>query len=241
MAVVFRCDHCGMGLQAGDKQRNTVVSCPKCKSAILVPSSVNDLPRSGADSHNSDDGTSSSILAVVLIAVAAPVVIVLLLLLIYRPLVFAISCLALLALVAVGVLHVLWAKSQAFGKHRHDVPLFFGLVRLVVWEPTEGVVLLKNKQITYVEPCIPRSRHLSRVPQGTLASCRSWKPLGRGRIGGDLVQRPFFCAHRDAIDEDAPSSSPKGFFRQRILRDGSPGKPVKRGANGLHDRMSTLS
>jgi regulator of protease activity HflC (stomatin/prohibitin superfamily)/DNA-directed RNA polymerase subunit RPC12/RpoP len=151
MAVVFRCDHCGMGLQAGDKQRNTVVSCPKCKSAILVPSSVNDLPRSGADSHNSDDGTSSSILAVVLIAVAAPVVIVLLLLLIYRPLVFAISCLALLALVAVGVLHVLWAKSQAFGKHRHDVPLFFGLVRLVVWEPTEGVVLLKNKQITYVD------------------------------------------------------------------------------------------
>ncbi len=151
MAIVFRCNNCGTSLKAGDSHRNTMVSCPKCKSALLVPSSVSGPPCSGADSHNSDDGTSSSILYVVLIAVAAPVAIVLLLLLIYRPLEFVISCLALVAFVGVGVLYVFWVKSQAFGEHMHEVPLFFKLVRLVLWEPTYGVVLLKNKQITYVD------------------------------------------------------------------------------------------
>jgi regulator of protease activity HflC (stomatin/prohibitin superfamily)/DNA-directed RNA polymerase subunit RPC12/RpoP len=151
MAVIFQCNNCGIGLQAAETQRNTMVSCPKCKSALLVPSSASGPPSNMTDSYNSDHDRSSSILPVLLFATATPVAIILLLLLIYRPFLFVVSCAALLGLIGASVLYVLWVRSQAFGKHQHDVPLFFGLVRLVLWEPTEGIVLLKNKQIMYLD------------------------------------------------------------------------------------------
>ena len=42
------------------------------------------------------------------------------------------------------------ARYQAIRDRRKDIPLFGGLVRLVVWEPNEGLVLLKYKRVADV-------------------------------------------------------------------------------------------
>lgn len=149
MAIILQCNRCGMTLHAAESQRNTAVICPKCRSRIPVPPVVAAPPCRRTGSGN--DGETSRLLPIILIAAAAPAAIMLLLLLIYQPLLFAMFVLALLGVIALATLYVLCVRSRAFGEHLHEVPLFFNWVRLVLWEPTQGVVLLKNKQITFVD------------------------------------------------------------------------------------------
>src|SRR5260370_10805864 len=56
--------------------------------------------------------------------------------------------LLLLVLIGIGVLRVLLAKSNAIRHHRNEVNLFGWIVKLVLWEANEGLVFLKNKQIS---------------------------------------------------------------------------------------------
>jgi hypothetical protein len=53
-----------------------------------------------------------------------------------------------LAAIGLCVLRVLLAKSTAIRQHRNEVNLFGGVVKLVLWEANEGLVFLKNKQIS---------------------------------------------------------------------------------------------
>jgi len=47
-------------------------------------------------------------------------------------------------------LHVFLAKAHAIRTHKHEVNLFFGMAKLVLWEANEGLVLLKNKQVNQI-------------------------------------------------------------------------------------------
>ncbi len=42
------------------------------------------------------------------------------------------------------------ARYQAIRDHKRDVVMFAGMVRLIVWEPNEGLVLLRYKRIADV-------------------------------------------------------------------------------------------
>jgi regulator of protease activity HflC (stomatin/prohibitin superfamily) len=45
-------------------------------------------------------------------------------------------------------LKVLLAKSSAIRGHKYEVSLFFGLVKLILWEANQGLVFLKNKRVS---------------------------------------------------------------------------------------------
>jgi hypothetical protein len=53
------------------------------------------------------------------------------------------------AFIAFQVVELLLAKARAL--RTHDVPLLFGMLRVIAWDPTEGVVILKNKSLSYVD------------------------------------------------------------------------------------------
>jgi hypothetical protein len=48
-------------------------------------------------------------------------------------------------------LRLLHAYNQVFRGHAKEKDLFFGTVKLVLWDPTEGVLFLKNKSVDYVD------------------------------------------------------------------------------------------
>jgi regulator of protease activity HflC (stomatin/prohibitin superfamily) len=47
------------------------------------------------------------------------------------------------------VIDILLAKGRVLDKH--EVPLLFGFLKLVAWDPTEGVLFLKNKAVSFVD------------------------------------------------------------------------------------------
>jgi len=51
----------------------------------------------------------------------------------------------------VGLVHWLIKRHAAFRNHRPVTDLFLGLVRLVLWDPTEGVLVLRNKKVAFVD------------------------------------------------------------------------------------------
>jgi len=56
-------------------------------------------------------------------------------------------------LISLGsVLHVIFAKVNVLRKkEKREVDLFFGLAKLVAWNPAEGVVIMRNKSIRHVD------------------------------------------------------------------------------------------
>ena len=60
----------------------------------------------------------------------------------------------LIALIALSLprLRIEFAKGAAIRAGKKEVPMFWGQLRLLLWEPNEGLVILKNKQISQVIP-----------------------------------------------------------------------------------------
>jgi regulator of protease activity HflC (stomatin/prohibitin superfamily) len=54
----------------------------------------------------------------------------------------------LLSVAAVFAFQVLLAKGSAIRRHKNEVNLLWGLVKLVLWEANEGLIFLKNKRIS---------------------------------------------------------------------------------------------
>jgi hypothetical protein len=52
-------------------------------------------------------------------------------------------------LLCLPVAHLLFAKRQVLDSK--EVNVFFGLAKLVAWDPTEAVLILKDKQVSYVD------------------------------------------------------------------------------------------
>jgi SPFH domain / Band 7 family len=57
-------------------------------------------------------------------------------------------CIGSVFLLSIAV-QLLLAKQRVLTEY--EVPLLFGLVKLVAWEPTEGVVVLKDKNVSFVD------------------------------------------------------------------------------------------
>jgi hypothetical protein len=53
---------------------------------------------------------------------------------------------------AIGAARVFLAKDAAIHNRQGEVALFGGMVKLVLWEANEGLLLLRNKRISRVIP-----------------------------------------------------------------------------------------
>jgi hypothetical protein len=51
----------------------------------------------------------------------------------------------------VGVARIFLAKGHAFRLHLEEVDVFPGLVKLILWMPTDGVIFMKNRKLTYID------------------------------------------------------------------------------------------
>jgi hypothetical protein len=60
---------------------------------------------------------------------------------------FLLAALVMLACLAVAFVRVAIAKAEAIRSGKREVDLFFGLVKLVLWEQNEGLLFLKNKRL----------------------------------------------------------------------------------------------
>jgi hypothetical protein len=47
-----------------------------------------------------------------------------------------------------GFVYVYTRKVAAIRARKWELDIFFGTIKLILWEPNEGLVLLKNKQVT---------------------------------------------------------------------------------------------
>jgi regulator of protease activity HflC (stomatin/prohibitin superfamily) len=62
------------------------------------------------------------------------------------------SVLGLVLLALLVVLHFRFARYRAIRDHKKEVSFFGGYVRLLLWEPSEGLVILRDKKISAVIP-----------------------------------------------------------------------------------------
>jgi hypothetical protein len=104
-----------------------------------------------------DDPPAASPLLVVLLAGGIAIVCCLILALVGfasgRPIagsLFLLLALSALGTLVAGVLHVASSKVQAIRHGWREVDLFWGLVKLVLWEENEGILVLKNKRVSRV-------------------------------------------------------------------------------------------
>src|SRR5262249_20400797 len=87
----------------------------------------------------------------------------------------------LLSVAAVFAFQVLLAKGSAIRRHKNEVNLLWGLVKLVLWEANEGLIFLKNKRISdlvygletgggtrFIFPLGQRKRKLWQIPEARI-------------------------------------------------------------------------
>lgn len=152
MALTFRCA-CGATLRADEDRVHTQVQCPACGRPVLVPA-----PAEHAETFSSRGGNDLApntlpLVPAILIAAAVPIVLMMLLPIVLGASVWTIAfCMWLAALVPVAlVIYVLRARNRAFREHRPEIDLFGGFVKLILWDPNEGILLLKNKKIDFID------------------------------------------------------------------------------------------
>lgn len=173
MPIEIRCQ-CGQRVTAEDRQAGKRYPCPKCGRPIAVPAppaTLDNAPRNFADPILAPPGsrtgpiegfsraergypTRTGIGQVLLVYF---VIWALLFVLTFGILLFStlagsgavlLLFVATIALVVHSVI-LLTAKSRVI--RRGDQPLLFGLLNLVAWNPTQGIVILRNKVVHYVD------------------------------------------------------------------------------------------
>lgn len=173
MATQLRCQ-CGQQLQVPDDQPGKKFRCPKCRNTVIFPSNLPNSPPKHADIVPRSVATSPATMPPSLRTSSAErgyreetgLVPVIVAFLIGWSAVFFLAVVAMItsntlivpailfflgasAFIAYQLVALLLAKGRAL--RENEVPLLFGLLRLVAWDPTEGVVILKNKTVTYVD------------------------------------------------------------------------------------------
>jgi len=157
MAIYFRCRACGVQMKIADHHANARMICPRCKAENVVPPGN---PQPLAPYPNASTGEKPSQIGWPpgMVFVLAGVILALLIILggvAFKS--FLPIALFLLVLIAVPVLcwlYVLLVKSRAIDSGAQESHLFFRLVKMVLWNPTEGILFLKNKQIDFVDSSI---------------------------------------------------------------------------------------
>ena len=172
MGIQLQCQ-CGQRLQVPSEQPGKRFACPKCGGAIIVPHSTPRAPQSATvpvrpvassipapppapRTSNAERGYRpetgvAPVIVGFIIAWAIVFVLAILAMIVSNALIVpAILCfIAASAFIIYQLVSLLLAKGRAL--RDNEVPLLFGLLRLVAWDPTEGVVILKNKTLSYVD------------------------------------------------------------------------------------------
>lgn len=162
VAISMRCE-CGQRVRVRDDQSGKRLSCPRCGVLIVVPGSNPEGSKSSPTSLLSNDQlaqsesgypTSTGILGFLIVLLIAWAVLVLTglavasLLPILKIPVFLLGAVASVLMIgAAGQL--LFAKRHVLA--RRELDLFYGFAKLVSWDPTEAVLILKDKMVSYVD------------------------------------------------------------------------------------------
>src|SRR3989442_1071057 len=157
MTISIRCPGCSKKLQVNEELAGRQIKCRKCGRRFRVAGlahagslPTSSSPADGGTTTESDTttggGISGLVLTVSLAGVFLMVTLGLSIFCLYNDgVVFGLILLfvASLSAIVVGcVVRLLLARSHAFGTHAKGVDLFFGLVKLILWNPNEGVLFL---------------------------------------------------------------------------------------------------
>lgn len=180
MTIHFQCSNCGKRICATDAQAGKRARCPHCEHGFQIPGAqagirpphreqlgasqwsaiqptggvVDAVPgerlaESGAETVASTG--VETLLTRLLILWAGMVMLVVLFALLFRWTLLVTVPLLLLCsgCVLACAVRLLLAKKQVL--RDKEVDLFLGLVKLVAWDPTEGVLFLRNKSVSFVD------------------------------------------------------------------------------------------
>ncbi len=170
MPVELRCQ-CGQRVTAGDHQGGKRYPCPKCGRPIVVPAqtpaTLDNAPRTFAEPilappsrtapiegfSQAERGypTTTGIGQVILVyfVLWGLLFVVSLAVMAFLPFLRWVALALLLLISGVLLAHsvvLLTAKSRVI--RYGDQPLLFGLLKLVAWNPTQGIVILRTKSCT---------------------------------------------------------------------------------------------
>lgn len=156
--IRFSCPECGKPIRARAQLAGKGVRCPKkhCRKTIAVPQFSERTIRSD-QCATAGGPPPSGMLPLVsgMVAVWGVVTVLIILAWILSRWGVAMTLLLLLPWSALAfgcVLRLLLAKVSVVGSgSRQEVGLFFGLAKLVAWKPNEGVVLLRNNEVSHLD------------------------------------------------------------------------------------------
>jgi hypothetical protein len=172
--IKFACPSCGSNITAPQETAGKRGKCLTCGTIVEVPpynaSAGQPQPAApvsvsrarhysasasspGAEPHDVPSSITRWPPWVIFVLVESALVVVAGMLgaILQSSIVFGLSLLAVVVLTIACWLHVFLAKSRAFHNDVEDASLFGGLVRMILWNPTQGILLLKNKQIDFVD------------------------------------------------------------------------------------------
>src|ERR1051326_2748077 len=151
---------CGCRFVAKDDAAGMLVRCPKCKQNVPVhptshissaapaaPPAPPIVPRRAVFPRDLIRRVEPVLVGLLLASVGVLTVSILLAMYSIQLAVLAISIWSLMA--AGMAISVLSAKSRAL--QGHEANCLFGLAKVIAWDPTQGVVLLKDKTVFYVD------------------------------------------------------------------------------------------
>lgn len=142
----FRCE-CGAVLHAGPEMAGEKCVCSNCRRTVRVPFDAPGPTGGSAPGTGRMAGMFTVFLIAAAVFLAAGLVLAALL---AHAIWIAVGAAAALIPVACS-LRLLYAYNRAFRGHSKESDLFLGSVKLVLWDPTEGVLFLKNKAIDHVD------------------------------------------------------------------------------------------
>lgn len=159
--VSFSCS-CGKRLMAKADQAGRMYACPGCGSPVHVPQfnaqPTPSVPSAEQKYLKASDGswlrapTSLGELALWNF-IAWSAVSFVLLITSYFGKIAAVASLSLFLALTILALHQGWLLLTARQRviAQKDVPLLYGMVRLIAWDPTEGVLVLRNKAVHFFD------------------------------------------------------------------------------------------
>lgn len=144
--ITFTC-RCGTPLRAHDNQAGKRVICPNCRQTVMVPFDWG--PQPYTDGPPPKD--ISPLIHVILTSTGSIIVLGILFAILFQNSLWLLFSLLGALIGGACLVRVFTVQAQAVRSGKGEVDIFFGLVKLILWQPNEGIILLKNKSITYVD------------------------------------------------------------------------------------------
>ncbi len=155
MATVVADCNCGKRIRAGARYAGRRVRCPSCKEPVRIPAiDLGQIDDRHATSGEPPawDNLGQLITWIVLAWVLMTGVVIAGCVILSVPFSWILGVFGVLSLLLIAVIAGLFlVKSSAMSHHDKSRDVLHGFGKMVLWEPTEGVVFLKNKQVHAVD------------------------------------------------------------------------------------------